>query len=490
MAEETEAVSAAKAVTEVAATELPVEESVEEAAPEQEAATKDAEPDSAGQENTAEDANAKEAEELAVESALEPVEALAEETVEPEPTETALEPEPAKPSDEPAKKEGEAPKEEDGSKAAGEDEDMNSADDALKTAIDEEAKKAEAEAQAAEAEAAAAAVAKKAAEEEKAKADADSAAAAEELKKAEADAAAAAEEMERANADAAKAAAEEEKAKTDAAAAEEAKSTGLDADFWHSLADKLPVGKDPAERKQRMAMFDLFDPNGNGYLSLAEVDKGIRDVLQCEEMFDAKPAIMRAFQAAKDARKTKSKLGADFVERIEFRLLLIYLRRYFELYVMFDVLNGDDRRIDEAEFVAAVPKLAGWGVEVSDPAAEFKAIDTNGGGQVLFDEFSAWALRRGLDLEADDEDEDEEEDEAKAAPAVSSAEGAGEKKRPDEAKAPEAQAAPPAAAKKKKKKDPVKKLHPKSPEARKRNLEKAGENAAAPVDRSVTSLRG
>ena len=39
-------------------------------------------------------------------------------------------------------------------------------------------------------------------------------------------------------------------------------------------------------------MFKLFDPNGNGYLSLAEVDKGIRDILRIDEMFDAKPAIM------------------------------------------------------------------------------------------------------------------------------------------------------------------------------------------------------
>jgi hypothetical protein len=38
-------------------------------------------------------------------------------------------------------------------------------------------------------------------------------------------------------------------------------------------------------------MFKMFDPNNNGYLSLAEVDKGIRDVLCIDEMFDAKPAI-------------------------------------------------------------------------------------------------------------------------------------------------------------------------------------------------------
>ena len=49
----------------------------------------------------------------------------------------------------------------------------------------------------------------------------------------------------------------------------------------------------------------MIDINGNGYLSLAEVDKGLRDVLCIPLLFDTKPVIMRAFQAAKtkgDAR--------------------------------------------------------------------------------------------------------------------------------------------------------------------------------------------
>ena len=29
-------------------------------------------------------------------------------------------------------------------------------------------------------------------------------------------------------------------------------------------------------------MFKQFDPNGNGYLSLAEIDKGIHDILGLE----------------------------------------------------------------------------------------------------------------------------------------------------------------------------------------------------------------
>jgi len=45
----------------------------------------------------------------------------------------------------------------------------------------------------------------------------------------------------------------------------------------------------------REKMFKNFDPNGNGLLSLAEVDKGIRDVLSMQNMFACKKPIIRAF---------------------------------------------------------------------------------------------------------------------------------------------------------------------------------------------------
>ena len=140
-------------------------------------------------------------------------------------------------------------------------------------------------------------------------------------------------------------------------------------------------------------MFNDFDPNGNGYLSLAEVQKGVRDVLQCDELFDAKPVIMRAFQAAKDVVDTESRLGADFVERAEFRALLVYLQRYFELYVMFNRMDtSHDQRIDEVEFIAALSLLAHWGFDMKYPGSAFASIDRNGGGKILFDEFVQWAL--------------------------------------------------------------------------------------------------
>jgi hypothetical protein len=44
-------------------------------------------------------------------------------------------------------------------------------------------------------------------------------------------------------------------------------------------AAKIPVTDSPADVKARAAIFSKMDMNANGYLSLAEIDKGMRDVL-------------------------------------------------------------------------------------------------------------------------------------------------------------------------------------------------------------------
>ena len=82
-----------------------------------------------------------------------------------------------------------------------------------------------------------------------------------------------------------------------------------------------------------------------------------------------KPAVMRAFQAAKDANPGKGgSLADDFVTLSEFRLLLVYVKRYFELLAMFDEVDtGNDRRVDFGEFQAALRKLEEWGVKARTP---------------------------------------------------------------------------------------------------------------------------
>ena len=60
------------------------------------------------------------------------------------------------------------------------------------------------------------------------------------------------------------------------------------------------------------------------------------------------------------------------------------------------------------------PLIEKWtGEEIEDIEAEFDAIDTNGGGMILFQEVTNWAFSKNFDLEDDiDSQADEEEEEA------------------------------------------------------------------------------
>lgn len=64
-------------------------------------------------------------------------------------------------------------------------------------------------------------------------------------------------------------------------------------------------------------------------MSLAEIDKGMRDIAQIPIIFDLKPVMMRAYMAAKNKLKSKNSHGDDYVSQAEFKYLLKYLRQYY-----------------------------------------------------------------------------------------------------------------------------------------------------------------
>lgn len=120
-----------------------------------------------------------------------------------------------------------------------------------------------------------------------------------------------------------------------------------------------------------------MDMNANGYLSLAEVDRGISTAIKSDELFDAKPAILRAFQFAKDYKKSKkpSKHGDDYIEKKEFKVFLVALRQRFEYLQAFKRIdtNGDGR-IDFEEFSHTREITEKW-VGPFDPQTEFMKMD-------------------------------------------------------------------------------------------------------------------
>ena len=147
---------------------------------------------------------------------------------------------------------------------------------------------------------------------------------------------------------------------------------GYDVD-WGALAAKLPVGKDRQSKVAREKLWRKADANGNGFTSLAEIDRVLHDEHGYEELFGAKPVLMRAFQSARKA--VKSSRGDDYVEKAEFRLLLVALRQVFEVYVMFNrVDTSDDRLISLEEFTSKLPELRKWGATLEDAEAEFAVV--------------------------------------------------------------------------------------------------------------------
>ncbi|CAJ1353480.1 unnamed protein product, partial [Effrenium voratum] len=139
-------------------------------------------------------------------------------------------------------------------------------------------------------------------------------------------------------------------------------------------------------------LWKRLDYNGNGIVSLAEIDKMVEEMVAggaWPAWLNNKPALMRAY------KKTilKDGDGDDWVTKREFHNLLLNLFWYNKLYQIFDVVDGEDRRIDCGEFVRGLSKM-GLHLGPQQAAEEFQKIDANGGGQVLFVEFCAYVRSR------------------------------------------------------------------------------------------------
>jgi len=179
------------------------------------------------------------------------------------------------------------------------------------------------------------------------------------------------------------------------------------------LKEKLPA--DQAGLARRRQLFTQADGNGNGILSLAEIDKLVRTELGIGDIgptFIA-PVLMRAYQVARNYKKgadmttmtgmkaalalDKANLQEATVDRREFRVLLVYLQKYLALYQAFQKIDTNfDGRIEPQEFQDAQKE------NIVDSNVSFEEIDADGGGMVLFDEFAAFFIARaGLNFEAE-----------------------------------------------------------------------------------------
>lgn len=134
--------------------------------------------------------------------------------------------------------------------------------------------------------------------------------------------------------------------------------------------------------------WEVLDVNGNNIVSLAEIDKLI--VYSYPEL-DNKKALMRAYKQTclKDGGN-----GDEWIQPEELPQLLANLLYFNKLYAAFISIDKDfDRRLDLYEFKLGAKKLK-LKLSKKKLEREFKLMDANGGGIVLFDEFCVWYTKK------------------------------------------------------------------------------------------------
>ncbi|KAH3742992.1 Flagellar calcium-binding protein TB-44A [Pelomyxa schiedti] len=141
----------------------------------------------------------------------------------------------------------------------------------------------------------------------------------------------------------------------------------------------------PAFSEERLnELWSLADVNGNHMLSLAEIDKLV--VFELPQFASDKAALMRAYKSADLS-------GDGYVQRCEFKHLLLFIAYYEHVGKMFKHLDKNmDKRVSFPEFKEAYSTLS---LEEEGSLQDvFNSIDTNHGGYILFDEFCGHVAKK------------------------------------------------------------------------------------------------
>lgn len=80
--------------------------------------------------------------------------------------------------------------------------------------------------------------------------------------------------------------------------------------------------------------------------------------VELDEIFNLEKIIQIAFDQAKDKVKNRHNQGDEFVNRFEFRLMLVFLKKYFEILKIFiEYDKGMDGKMNLEEFREFLAKV-------------------------------------------------------------------------------------------------------------------------------------
>lgn len=168
---------------------------------------------------------------------------------------------------------------------------------------------------------------------------------------------------------------------------------------WKKLMDKMPVDKTPEAAQRRKKIWDEMNAHNNGSVSMKKMTKDMEKYLGLPKKVLEKGCLEKAYKNASNKVKTEQKGDDNFIQFAEFRIFLVYLKQYFEYWVLFENLGGGNMTLTLDQLKNATSILESYGVKIKDPEKEFKTIDKDGSGKLSFDEFADWAIAKELEIE-------------------------------------------------------------------------------------------
>lgn len=181
---------------------------------------------------------------------------------------------------------------------------------------------------------------------------------------------------------------------------------------WAAVDKKIPTACTPAGQALRKELFDSWDPNNSGTLTLTEVYGGLPNLVTgLVQNRNFRHSIKCAFKCAREVHRVEGsnkqkKEAGDLIDRSEFHALLVAFRHYLELDILFDSIDKDgSRMVCWKEFEKILPKLEDW--NLGTKAQVKKKFPDEWTESMKYEDFAEWCIQRkfhGLALKLDEND--------------------------------------------------------------------------------------
>lgn len=192
---------------------------------------------------------------------------------------------------------------------------------------------------------------------------------------------------------------------------------------WAEVDRKLPIAQDPDSRTLRQKLFEEWDDNGKGTLSLKELQEGIEYKLTAggdfgDDIEVIGVAVKRAWDVARKlappAKKKKKKAANKSISKQEFHALIVAFRHYLELAELFESMDSsqeDDQKLSYREIKKQLARLEKWGVTDTMLKEQFIDVDV-WTPKMKFTDFANLCVStrwsdKNMDVELDESSDDE-----------------------------------------------------------------------------------